>query len=486
MPRPFNLSLKMHPSENQLNAPILKKVSGSYFKLIDSRVIRIGSYCFYQLSVPISLGHAINQFYKYETNNNKDTTAQIVVYFAIPAAIFFAGFGGFVATRIQKHLAQLESGEMNSKPNFLIRITPGVFAAELGFLTGLQAYAFTGTNFIDNLLVNRILMTLSGIVSAGLSAKFTPNIKSWESFTLSRLKPGIPKDLLEVFSLHRKLFKYSALIIPPIRALGAISLVRIILIATPENPRPDDDFGLYANISGFGLGLLNLLYYLKSDQYLGENTKNFMSYLTHSAYSLLGMAMITYLLLYLCGNTDDAERPDLGGALYVILPLALLLAGSIPYDQHRMQLNARKEVLREYALKVEGQEMEQLESGASNSDTSTDESDTSLGSIPAESNPEDPLNDALIQSSLSDDVPVESKPKSGKSGQYSPRFLNDKKRSTVIIEEVPVETPTGVQTILCVSDNRHAFLGKASSSKKGMNNDTLRQPLLDNWSGQPS
>lgn len=438
------------------------KVFNAYLKVMRSQGMRINSYGLYQLAMLNAESFAIQNLYKFDDNGV--TESSLHLYLGLFQIVILYGLGGYAGYHLGKHHNAIEAGEENMSPNRIVRYTPSILAAEMGFMTGLQMYAFTAPHVINNLLVNRILMTASGLIGAILSGKFTPDERSWASFILPRLNSEISKASLSEFSFLRKVIKYSTLVIPSVRAANMLNFTVMCLSSTSGKFNTAYNFGIYTNIIGLGLGSLNLAAFLNSKRYLGENNKNIMSYLAHSAYISLGLAALIFVIMLLVGDSKDINKVDLGGWLYGIIPAALILGGAMPYDQHRIQLNARDEVLREHAQRAEGQEMERLEAGASNSDTSTDESDASLGTIP----PESIIDDILI------DMPAQPEPVAQKS-RYSPRFLNGKS-STVTVEEVPIETPNGVVKITCISGNKNSFL---ASRREQTKNDSLRQPLLE-------
>ncbi|KTC66174.1 Uncharacterised protein (plasmid) [Legionella adelaidensis] len=421
------------------SATNLMKVQNLANKIVNNKVFRDIAYSTYQLSFPMNLGIAARIYYKVDNGN-------VILYVAIPLSLIASGLGAYTGNEIGKYINKKGSHDQNL-PSKVVRWSPGLFAGQLGLMAGIQVYANLGPHIIDNTLANRILMTLSGLFGAGLGWKFSPNEKGWASFILPKIAPEGLKNSFPEFSLAQKILKHSMLVMPSIRTINTLNFAVIFYTSSGQELNRTYDLGVYTNIIGLSLGLLNLAAFKGNKNYLGDRNKNALSYLTHSVYISIGLNFLITLIMHLVGDPEDAEKLDLGGFLYPMLVLSLILGVALPYDQHEMQSITRDEVLNEHVRIIEGQEMESLETG-SRSEASTDSSDISYD----------------INSDQS--TPPREKHSYGS-------------RGTVFIEEVPIDTPVGVQKILSVSNNRNLLFNANLKSTIKNGDATLSQPLLD-------
>ncbi|WP_133128829.1 hypothetical protein [Legionella nagasakiensis] len=351
----FGLSQLLSKARETI-AGAYETASDFYLHAMRNTGIRATAYGLYQVSIPVVYYFAATAIYGFpEANAGSENTLVYCLNIA-GDVILFAGSAA-IAYHLGKHQNALEEGK-EDKPNCLVRAAPRIFAAEHGFITGVQLYAFTGHHVIDNLLANRILMTASGVVTAALSSRLTASERGTAILVLPKLYPDNPLAYPEDIHAERSwryllnkaqsIARYSGHIMPAVRTVNMFNFLAMAMNTSgPTSFNMANNFGVYSNILGFGAGFTNLLAFLCKPSYLGENTKNLMSYFLYSTYGFLGLMHITLTLMMMFGDMQDADATNLGGWIYLLAFLALGLSGAIAYDQHRQQLTTREDILLE-------------------------------------------------------------------------------------------------------------------------------------------
>ncbi|GGI84006.1 hypothetical protein [Legionella impletisoli] len=340
-------------------------VASVFKKSVEHNAVRMTAAGFYQLSMFYVMSDAISVFYEVDAETFENSASMTLM---LLAELGFCIYGSVASYQTGKYLKQLEADE-NPTPNKVTRIAPNINGAQTGFVTGLQLYNFMLKPLINNLLANRIGMTVFGLFGSVIGAVSAGKEDKWAAFIVKKMRRH---EILLVeenpSSKVSYLIQHAKLITPDLKAANMLYFTIKAVSSTPDQSKRAYEHGYYASIAGATLGLGNLGIFLSTDSYLGDCNKHLMGYLTDASYMTLGVAFFILMILGVSGDLKDAKKVDLGGFLYLAIPLALKLASSMTFEHYKFQQHARNKILKD----TNSIEMEAMESGQVSEDMSGD------------------------------------------------------------------------------------------------------------------
>lgn len=339
-------------------------------KLVRNKIIQATAYGTFQMSIVKMYRLLLIQFYQLELDNGTDPN-QIIFDQTLYISQFCLGALGSIYSG--KHLQTLENQKstrqnlIEAKPSLIAKYFSRFLAAEIGFNTGAQSYAFVVGRFIDNITINRIGMSISGCIAAALMSVIATKAKlerAEAKLVLPKLfpkkHPTHPLATRDVVISDRKSklflqsFRHMAYIMPAYRSSNAVNFLILIMTSSPDGIDSAYRFGIYSNLIGICAGIANLLAFLFIPSYLGVFNKNSMNYLLYGSYILIALATEVNDLMRYLGDNKDAYDPIMGGWLLALAGIASILAFAPVHEQHRLQLILREQVLQHRSLKRNG------------------------------------------------------------------------------------------------------------------------------------